>query len=48
MRAKALFRSLEDAYKRAAFILDEMQVQDIDTIEDWLLAELKFRMSRRI
>ena len=48
MRAKALCRSSEDAYKRAAFILDEMQVQDIDTIEDWALAELKFRMSRRI
>ena len=48
MRAKALFRSSEDAYKRAAFILDEMQVQDIDTIEDWALAELKFRMSRRM
>lgn len=48
MRSSALFRSSESEYKRVAFILDEMQVQDIDTVEDWELAELKFRMSRRV
>jgi pseudaminic acid CMP-transferase len=48
MRSSALFRSSESEYKRVAFILDEMQVQDIDTVEDWELAELKFRMNRRI
>ena len=48
MQTKALFRSSEDGYKRVAFILDEIQVQDIDTIEDWALAELKFRMNRRM
>lgn len=48
MRSSALFRSPESEYKRVAFILNEMQVQDIDTIEDWELAELKFRLNRRI
>lgn len=48
MRMRALFSSSEDTHKRVAFILDEMQVQDIDTIEDWELAELKFRISRRM
>ncbi len=28
------------------FIMDEMRVQDIDNLEDWKLAELKFRMRK--
>jgi len=28
----------------APLVLDEMEVQDIDTIEDWKLAELKYKM----
>lgn len=48
MRTHVLFNCTEDSYKRAAFILDDMQVQDIDTMADWELAELKFRMSRRL
>ncbi len=29
---------------RAPFLLDEMEVQDIDNLSDWQLAELKYRM----
>lgn len=29
---------------KGAIVLDEMEVQDIDTIEDWKIAELKFEM----
>lgn len=28
------------------FILDERKIQDIDTEEDWLMAELKFKLTR--
>jgi N-acylneuraminate cytidylyltransferase len=30
--------------KTLGYILDESEVQDIDTIEDWNMAELKYRM----
>ncbi|MBR1734228.1 MAG: pseudaminic acid cytidylyltransferase [Alphaproteobacteria bacterium] len=32
------------AGKTAAYIIDGMECQDIDTIEDWKLAELKYKM----
>lgn len=30
--------------KKVAFIIDEMLAQDIDTIDDWSIAELKFKV----
>ncbi len=30
--------------KTAAYIIDEMECQDIDTIQDWHLAEMKYRL----
>jgi len=30
--------------KTMAYIMDEREVQDIDTIEDWIMAELKYKM----
>lgn len=32
--------------KTAPVILDEMEVQDIDTMEDWEIAEMKYRLMR--
>jgi N-acylneuraminate cytidylyltransferase len=32
----------------AAHILDEMDVQDIDTMDDWNMAELKYRMRHKV
>lgn len=29
---------------KGAIVLDEMEVQDIDTVEDWKIAELKFKL----
>jgi len=33
---------------RAAYIMDEMNIQDIDTIDDWKIAELKYRMINNV
>ena len=32
--------------KTMAFIMDEREVQDIDTVDDWNMAELKYKLIR--
>lgn len=33
--------------KTTPFLLDEIEVQDIDNISDWKLAETKFRLLKK-
>ena len=34
--------------KTAAYIIDEAQCQDIDTVEDWTVAELKYKVMQNV
>jgi len=48
LRTDALFIENPEERKTAAFIMDEMHVQDIDNPEDWAVAELKYRLCQEL
>jgi len=43
LKAKSLWTN-----NTGALIVDELEAQDIDTLTDWKLAELKFKLSNEI
>lgn len=48
IKSKALFEQRTLVPKKTApFVLDEMEVQDIDNMEDWKIAELKYKAMKK-